>query len=88
VADGAWGRERPIEVHAFDERVHRQDVEAIPLGLDHGRIVADADGHPIRSRRQSVLNTGDEFALGELGEGGARRCGLAGCTAIGWVHFA
>jgi hypothetical protein len=88
VTDSAGRRERAIEMHAFDERVHAQDVEAVPFGLDHGGIVADADSHPIRRWRQAVLNAGDEVALGQIRESGARRCRLAGCAAIGWVHFA
>jgi hypothetical protein len=55
-------------VHAFDERVHAQNVEAVPLRLDHGRIVADADRHPARRWRQAVLNAGDEFALGKVAD--------------------
>jgi hypothetical protein len=65
---GRWG-ETPVEVHTFDDGIHREDVEAIPLRLDHGRIVADAHGEPGGRGQQFLLNPGDQLALGEIGDG-------------------
>ena len=53
VADGVGRREAPIEVHAFDDRVDGEHLEAVPLGLDHRGIVADADDQPGGRRREA-----------------------------------
>jgi hypothetical protein len=46
VANRVWRCEGAVEVHAIDQRVHREYLEVIPLGFDHRRIVANADHQP------------------------------------------
>jgi hypothetical protein len=59
-------------VHAFDERVDGQDLDAVSLRLDHRRIVANAHEQPVRRRRQLLLDARDEVRLGEIPDGGTR----------------
>ena len=58
-----------IEVDAFDQRVHGQHFEPVPLRLHDGRIVADADEQPVGRRRKLRLNARDELGFGEVGDG-------------------
>ncbi len=71
VADRLGRREPPVEVHAFDDRVHRQHVEAVPLRRHDRRIVADADDHPARRGRQRGADARDERRLGDVADDGA-----------------
>ena len=61
-------REAPIEVHAFDERVGREDLERVALRLDDRRIVADADEEPRRRRRDAAADPRDQLALADVGD--------------------
>ena len=81
MTDGRGRRERAIEVHAFDERVDAQHLEAIALRLDHRRIVADADQHPVGRRRQPCVNARDELALGEARDAGRGEAGASPAPA-------
>jgi hypothetical protein len=73
MSDGAGRREPPVEVNALDDRVNAQDLDAIPLRFDDGRIVADADGDPIWRGRKSGLDMRNELRFGKLRD----RCHLA-----------
>ncbi len=43
MADVGRADERLIEVYALDQAIGSQNFERVPLGLDHRRVVADAD---------------------------------------------
>jgi hypothetical protein len=70
VADRPGRREGAIEVDALDEGVDGQHLEAILLGFNDSGVVADADGHPGRRRRQPGGDARDEIALREIGNRG------------------
>ena len=59
-----------IEVHAFNERVDGQDLDAVSLRLDNSRIVANPHEQPVRRRRQMLLDTRNEVPLAEIPDGG------------------
>jgi hypothetical protein len=69
VTDGIRRRERAIEMYAVDACIDRQHLDAVAFRLDHRGIVADADEHPWRRRRQAGADTGDELALRTVGDG-------------------
>jgi hypothetical protein len=69
VSDRVGRSEPTIEMNAFDKRIDTQDFQPVPLRLDNGRIIANADGHPVWRRRELSLNSRDELALGEVGNG-------------------
>ena len=70
MADRVGRHERAVEVDALDERVDGQHLDAIPLRLDHRRIVADADEQPVRRRRRRRPRMrAIELALGAVGNG-------------------
>ena len=52
--DGVRRREAAIEVHAFDERIDAQDLEAVPHRLDDRRVVTNADRQPIGAERAAT----------------------------------
>ena len=55
VTDRRGRRPGALEVHAVDEAVGGDDDELAAPRLDHGRIVADADGDPGRRRRRRAF---------------------------------
>jgi len=61
--------EGPIEVHAFDERIDAQDLDAVSFRLDDRRIVADAHQQPVRRRRQLLLDARNQVALAQRPDG-------------------
>ena len=69
VADRVHGGERPVEVHAFDHGVGRDDRERTAVGFDDGRIVADTHENGLRRVRHPGVNSGDERVLAEVGDG-------------------
>ena len=62
---GRWC-ETAIEMNALDERIDRDHFKLVPLRLENGRIVSDADGEPVGRLREPRLNASDELALGEI----------------------
>ena len=83
VADGAGRRERAIEVHAVDQRIDAEDLQAVALRLDHRGIVADADQQPVGRRRAAARWMRAMSSLGQIGEQGWRRHRCA-VTALIW----
>ncbi len=67
MTDGVGRDERAVEVHAFDDRVHREHFDAVPLRLHHGRIVTDTDQQPVGRGREMSLDARDELSLGAVG---------------------
>jgi hypothetical protein len=63
VPDRAGRRKALVEVDAFHDRIHAEDLEPVPLRLDNGRIVADADRQPAGRRLEAFSNALDELAL-------------------------
>ena len=57
-------------MHALDERIDRQDLDPIALGLDDRRVITDAHQHPAGRRRQRALDAGDELTLSQVCNGG------------------
>ena len=72
VSDGRRRGKAAIEVHALDDRVDRQHLEAVSRRHHHRRIVADADDEPVRRRRQLLPDALDELGFGEVGNGSHR----------------
>jgi hypothetical protein len=66
MADGVGRHEGAIEMDAFDERIDGQDLGAIAFGLDHGRIVADADEQPVGRRRQVLPDARDQAGFAQI----------------------
>ena len=66
MADRVGRHERAIEVHAFDDSIDGQHLDAVPFRLDDRRIVADADQEPIGCGGELPLDARDDLALGEL----------------------
>ena len=76
VADRGRRHEAPIEVHAFDERVDGEHLEAVPLRLDDRGIVADADDEPGGRRRQlRWMRAISSRSRKRSADGGQRRLG-------------
>ncbi len=69
VTDVCRRHECLIEMHAFDHRVRGDHVEQVPLRLDHGGVITDADDHPGRRRWDSRPDPLDEGALTKVGNG-------------------
>jgi hypothetical protein len=65
VPDRVWRHKPAIEVHAFDLRVGREDVERATFGRNDRRVVAGADDNPVR-HGQATGNTRHECALAKL----------------------
>ena len=55
--------ERAIEMNALDQRIDRQHLDPVALGLDHRRVVADPDQQPLGRGRQAFADARDELAL-------------------------
>ena len=61
-------RERPIEVHALDQRVGGRHLEQVARRLDDGRIVAQANRDPGRRRRHALAHPRDQGVLADVGD--------------------
>jgi hypothetical protein len=69
VADRVGRDEPAVEVDTFHQRIDGEDLDAVPLWFDHCRIVADADNQPVGCGGKTLRDPGDQFALGEVGNG-------------------
>jgi hypothetical protein len=55
-------------MNTLDNRIDAEDLQPVPLGLDDGCIVADADRQPAGRRLEAFRNALDELALCEVGD--------------------
>ena len=67
MADRIGWHERAIEVHAFNECIDGQHLDAVALRLDDGRVVTDADQQPRWRSRQPAADARDQLALRAIG---------------------
>src|SRR2546430_5866415 len=75
MADRLGRNERAVDMHAVDNRIDAQDLDAIRFWFDDGGIVADADEEPVGGGGQALLNARDQIALGVVGDRGTRAPG-------------
>ena len=61
-------RKAPVEMNTLHNRIDAEDLQPVPLRLDDGRIVANADRQPAGRRLQPLRNALDELALCEVGD--------------------
>jgi hypothetical protein len=66
VADVCRADESVVEVYAFDLAIGSQHLEAVPLGLDDGGVIANADNHERWGRRNSQTYALNERALSDI----------------------
>ena len=65
VTHGLHGRPVTSEVHAFNQAVGGHDLLHAPFGLQHRRIVSDAEAHERWHWAEPLLESRDEFAFAE-----------------------
>jgi len=69
MADRIGRHEGAIEMHALDERVHGQHFDAVPLGSTTAASSPMPTNHPRGPGWKAPLDSGDEMALGDVGDG-------------------
>ena len=61
-------REAAVEMDTLHNSIDAENLQPVPLGLDNGRIIANADCQPAGRRLQPFSNAPDELALCEVGD--------------------
>ena len=87
MADRVGRHERAIEVHALDDCVDGEHLDAIALGFDDRRIVADADEEPVGRRREMFADARDELGFGEGGDSRQGRRAIGSGKLSAWIRL-